>query len=243
MLPTITHLLPNQCITSDASGTWGCAAFCDTCWFAFPWEGTWEDVHITMKELLPIELARAIWGKYWKGQRLVCHCGNAAVVAIINSGSSKKTMAMYLMRSLFSVSAHYKSAVSARFVPHSSNQLADALSRNNADHFLSLHLQASHSNPTGTPPNAATQSAEWTSKSWRTIVQFFYVKGLAPSTLRSYEYGKDRYTNFCRQASITPLPVSESKLCISRSQTRPETSNDKMLLVSYPAPINLQWAQ
>ena len=45
-------------------------------------------------------------------------------------------------------------------------------------------------------------------------VQFFYAKGLAPSTLRSYKSGKDRYTNFCRQASITPLPVSESKLCL-----------------------------
>ena len=27
MLPTITHLPPNQSITSDASGTWGCVAF------------------------------------------------------------------------------------------------------------------------------------------------------------------------------------------------------------------------
>ena len=87
MLPTITHLPPNQSITSDASGTWSCTAFWDTCWFALPWEGTWEDVHITVKELLPIVLACAIWGKHWKGQRLVCYCDNAA---IINSGSYKK---------------------------------------------------------------------------------------------------------------------------------------------------------
>ena len=108
MLPTVTHLPPNQSITSDASGTWGCAAFWDTCWFALPWEGTWEDVHITIKELLPIVLACAIWGKYWKGQRLVCYCDNAVVVAIINSGSSKKPLAMHLMRLLFFVSAHNK---------------------------------------------------------------------------------------------------------------------------------------
>ena len=51
MLSTITHLPPNQHITSDASGSWGCAAFWDTYWFALPWEGAWEKVHITMKEL------------------------------------------------------------------------------------------------------------------------------------------------------------------------------------------------
>ena len=43
-------------------------------------------------------------------------------------------------------------------------------------------------------------------------VKFFYAKCLAPSTLQSYKSSKDRYTNFCRQASITPIPVSESKL-------------------------------
>ena len=95
MLSTITHLPPNQSITSDASGTWGCATPWDTCWFALTWEGTWKDVHTTMKELLPIVLGCAICGKYWKGQRLVCHCDNADVVAIINSGSSEKSLAMH----------------------------------------------------------------------------------------------------------------------------------------------------
>ena len=83
-----------------------------TCWFALP------HGKISLKELLRIALACAMWGKYWKGQRLVCHCDNAAMVAIINSGSSKKDLAMDLMRSLFFVSAHYKFVVSARFLPH-----------------------------------------------------------------------------------------------------------------------------
>ena len=179
MLPTITHLPPNQSITSDASGTWGCAAFWDTCWFALPWEGTWEDVHITMKELLPIVLACTIWGKHWKGQRLVCYSDNAAVVAIINSGSSKNPLAMHLMRSLFFVSAHYKFTVSARFLPGSSNQLADALSRNNIDRFLSLRPQASRI-PTPIPQELLQMllhnQPDWTSNSWRMMFSSFMQK-------------------------------------------------------------------
>ena len=46
-----------------------------------------------------------------------------------------------------------------------------------------------------------------------TDVQFFYSKGLAKSTLRTYQSGKDRYTKFCTEANINPLPVSEQHLC------------------------------
>ena len=170
MLSTITHLPPNQHITSDASGSWGCAAFWDTYWFALPWEGAWEKVHITMKELLPIVLACAIWGKYWKGQRMVCHCDNAAVVTIINSGSSKNPLAMQLMRSLFFMSAHFNFAISAHFLPGSSNQLADALSRNKPERFFSLHPQANQL-PTPIPQELLQMllhnQPDWTSNSWR----------------------------------------------------------------------------
>jgi len=46
-----------------------------------------------------------------------------------------------------------------------------------------------------------------------TDVQFFYSKGLAKSTLRTYQSGKDHYTKFCTEANINPLPVSEQHLC------------------------------
>ena len=149
---------------------------------------------------------------------MVCHCDNAAVVTIINSGSSKNPLAMQLMRSLFFMSAHFNFAISARFLPGSSNQLADALSHNKPERFFSLHPQANQL-PTPIPctrtlANASTQSTRLDLKLLENDVQFFYAKGLAPSTLRSYKSGKDRYTNFCSQASIIPLPVSESKLCL-----------------------------
>ena len=53
-------------ITSDASGQWGCGAFSsDGEWFQLEWPDSWIGVHITIKELLPMVVAMAMWGKKW----------------------------------------------------------------------------------------------------------------------------------------------------------------------------------
>ena len=69
-------------------------------------------------------------------------------------------------------------------------------------------------------------------------VQFFYAKGLAPSTLRSYKSGKDHYTNFCKQASITPLP--ESKLCLFVSHVAKQGLKHQMIKCYLSAIRHLQ---
>ena len=54
---------PMATLTSDASGLWGCGAFTDDSrWFQIQWLNEWCSVHITMKELLPIVVACAVWG-------------------------------------------------------------------------------------------------------------------------------------------------------------------------------------
>ena len=45
------------------------------------------------------------------------------------------------------------------------------------------------------------------------LVQFYFTKGLATSTRRTYKSAQDRFLNFCRDGSFTPLPVTESLLC------------------------------
>ena len=93
---------PDATVISDASGHWGCGAFCSTGnWFHFRWPDIWNAVHITVKKLLPIVVACAVWGKEWNGMTIKIKCDNAAVVAIINSGRSKEHRAMHLMRCLF----------------------------------------------------------------------------------------------------------------------------------------------
>lgn len=53
---------PDQEITSDASGTWGCGAFSAGEWFQLQWQSSMALVHITIKELLPIIITAALWG-------------------------------------------------------------------------------------------------------------------------------------------------------------------------------------
>ena len=88
-------------LTSDASGSWGCGVFTSAgeC-FQLELLSSWDGIHITIKELLPIVIGAAVWGSQWRGMSVRCLCDNAAVVAIVNSGRSKVERVMHLMRSL-----------------------------------------------------------------------------------------------------------------------------------------------
>ena len=102
MMVSLGRVSPEVTITSDASGKMDCGAISSLGkWFQGLWHGVWQDVHITVKELLPIVIACAVWGLECQGKTVRCLCDNAAVVAIIRSGTSKIPLAMHLMRSLF----------------------------------------------------------------------------------------------------------------------------------------------
>ena len=50
-------------MTSDASGSWGCGAWHSVHWFQVPWDLRSESMSIAEKELIPIILGAAIWGR------------------------------------------------------------------------------------------------------------------------------------------------------------------------------------
>ena len=162
-------------VTSDASGSWGCGAYSSSGeWFQFEWPAFWLDRHITIKELLPIVLGVAIWGSQWSGLSVRCHCDNAAVVAIINSETSKDERAMHLMRCLFFFLAKFKVTLVGEHIPGKHNQVADALSCNDHLSFLSQV-------PTASPQTTRIwqellqalvfQQPDWTSQAWISLLQ------------------------------------------------------------------------
>ena len=168
---SVTH--PDATVISDASGHWGCGAFCSTGnWFQIQWPDIWNAVHITVKELLPIVVARAVWGKAWNGMTIKIKCDNAAVVAIINSGRSKEHRAMHLMRCLFFVLAQYNMFILAEHIPGRDNVAADSLSWGNLSLF---HQQVPTAMPHPTPvPEELLQvlihqQPDWMSASWRVL--------------------------------------------------------------------------
>ena len=58
-------------------------------WFQLQWPDNLLKQHITAKELIPIVMPPAVWGKQWSISVVKMSCGNMAVVHIINNGYSR----------------------------------------------------------------------------------------------------------------------------------------------------------
>lgn len=166
-------------VTSDASGSWGCGAFCKKLWFSMEWGDCWKDVHITIKELLPIIIASAIWGPEWIGRHILFQCDNAAVVAIVNSGRSKHPLAMHYTRLLYLLAAAYNFSFRCSHIPGKSNVAADALSRNNTPLFLQTNPTA-ESHPSHIPPKVSAAlcriAPDWMCENWRRMLSSILTK-------------------------------------------------------------------
>ncbi len=169
-MSSLGHQKPQVTLTSDASGSWGCGASTSNGeWFQLQWPGSWDGIHITAKELLPIVVGAAVWGSVWEGSTVLCLCDNAAVVAIVNSGRSKMDRAMHLMRCLSFFLARWGISLVCRHVPGSLNGAADALSQNAFPSFQRLVPGASIT-PTVIPDNLlqclVLGTPDWTKLDW-----------------------------------------------------------------------------
>ena len=156
-------------LISDASGRWGCGAYWESEWFQLPWNNAFLDTHISAKELTPIVLATAIWGKAWKGHTVLVLSDNTAAVSAINSHTSSLHESAHLLRCLAFLTAHHQCDLHARYLPGRHNALADALSRDKVGVFHLLHPQA-RSNPTLVPEQLIklliSERPDWTSHRW-----------------------------------------------------------------------------
>ena len=134
---------PTSKLTTDASGNWGCGAFSEEKWFQLSWPDSIADCHISIKELTPVVLATAVWGKEWEGHTVLIYSDNSTAVAAINNQTLKVKELAHLLRCLSFLSAHHQCNLIAFHLPGQHNTLTDALSRNNLSLFHSLHPQAS----------------------------------------------------------------------------------------------------
>lgn len=162
--------LPTVEMASDASGSWGCGAWCGNMWFQVQWDHRSQDLPIAVKELLPIVLACAIWGRGWQGHQVLCHCDNQAVVATLRSRSSKHKGLMHLLRCLTFLEAGFGCSLRATYINTKANHLADDLSRNELPSFLSK-VPLAHPSPSQLPDNLLNlllnPRADWISPLWR----------------------------------------------------------------------------
>ena len=176
MLASHTWEVPAAVFTSDASGSWGCGVFTESGqWLQFKWPEVWESVNIMVKELLPILLACAVWGKSLRGQAVQCFSDNAGVVAIVNTGKSQDDLAMHLLRCLFFFTATWEVSIHASHIAGKQNVAADALSRDNLPLFFQQVPQAAGREATKIPVELikllVLRQPDWTSASWRSLFE------------------------------------------------------------------------
>ena len=98
-------------------------------WFAVPLNKAESSLIIAWRELYAIVVACSTWGHHLTGRKLLIHCDNETVVAIVNSGTSKNRDIMCLVRILFFVCVRYNFDIRLVHVPGKENIAADRLSR------------------------------------------------------------------------------------------------------------------
>ena len=99
-------------VTSDASGSWGCGAVNDSAhWFQVKWPQAWDQYHISMKEMVPVVIAIAIWGQLWQSSTVQRFSDNMSVVWALSA--VKAPLLLHLLRCLRFFTAQYQICVEA----------------------------------------------------------------------------------------------------------------------------------
>ena len=133
---------PQATIQTDASGSWGCGALWRGAWFQWQWPEEWQSMTIMAKEMVPIVLSCAVWGRQLYRKTVLFQCDNTGVVAAVRKGSAKEAMVMCLLRCLWFFVAHYDMNIIIEHIPGASNEAADHLSRFNMHSFFLSNPQA-----------------------------------------------------------------------------------------------------
>ena len=141
MDPTWTPA-PELQLFTDASGALGFGGYWKGAWFSQPWPPHLASKPIEWKELYAIVIACETWGTHWSGRRILFHCDNHAIVQVWESGLSRSSDLMYLVRALFYVAARNNFNVMIRHIRGIDNCIADSLSRLQLSRFRSLAPQA-----------------------------------------------------------------------------------------------------
>ena len=171
--------MPDVAAQTDASGSWGCVAFCKGRWLQWEWPAEWADQSIMVKELVPIVFSCAVWGKSLARKVILFQCDNTGVVAAIKKGSAKESMIMHLLRVLWFFVAYFDITIRIEHIPGIHNGVADQLSRNQMQNFFRSNPQA-HLLPTPLPLEllqiVSVKKPDWTSPGFTQLFNIITLK-------------------------------------------------------------------
>ena len=162
---------PTVTVVSDASGSWGCGAYWGVEWFQWQWPPSLVGFSIQVKELIPIIIAAVLYGRRWENHIVQFQVDNLAVVEVVSATYSRNSHLMHLTRLLVFLASRFSFWFTATHIPGRLNSLADALSRNNVQLFLSQVTEANPQQPV-IPEELVTlitQDINWTSTHWMSL--------------------------------------------------------------------------
>ena len=173
MLSTrFVQVQPQIRVFTDASG-WGCGGHWDNEWFQFKWSEAWSKKSIALRELVPVVMACAIWGRQWAQQWVLVRTDNRSVVDVMQSRSSPDPEIMHLLRCILFILACFQCQVKVEHIPGVLNTAADALSRNSLQVFQQC-VPSAHSQPSIVPVAVSQmlmgEKLDWLSPVWRSML-------------------------------------------------------------------------
>lgn len=125
---------PDSIFSSDSCLT-GCGGFWNGCYFhtIFPENILKQSLHISVLEVLSIVICLKLWGKHFKGQRIIVFCDNLNVCQLINQGNSRSEMLQTSLREICYLAACNEFELRAQHLSSSENRISDILSRYHLD--------------------------------------------------------------------------------------------------------------
>ena len=112
-------------MVSDASKQ-GFGGTFATQWIQSKWPKVWEELNITILEIFPTLVLVSIFCQKNRSAKIIYHCDNQAVVAIINSGTSKDKKVVAILRPLVLKQLENNTLIRAEHIPGVNNVLSDA---------------------------------------------------------------------------------------------------------------------
>ena len=121
---------PDCLAASDACLT-GCGAFSEGKFFhtVFPDFILDQNLSINCLELLAIVVTVKLWGKFWKGKKIVLYTDNENSCRALNTGISRNPFMQSCLREICFIAAIEEFQIKAKAISGISNRLPDYLSR------------------------------------------------------------------------------------------------------------------